>query len=63
MINCNFCGKDCDATLVLRDTEIFKKDGSDIILCSDCLNNYSNGDYDKITLREDVKDILVLKGD
>lgn len=47
---CDFCGKVGNWISVLRDTQLEKKDGSDIILCNDCLNNYAGGDYDKIKL-------------
>lgn len=50
-MECDFCGKNGNWINVLRDTQIFKKDGSDIILCNDCLNKYTNGDYDKIMLK------------
>ena len=49
---CDFCGNECDGKIILRDTQLLKKDGSDIILCPDCLNNYANGNYDKIKLKE-----------
>jgi|GEM_PF-3791857 len=51
-ISCDFCGKETDGKLVLKDLNIQKKDGSDIHLCSDCSNNYSSGDYDKIKIKE-----------
>jgi len=51
MVECDFCGKDCDGKLILRDTMISKKDGSDVVLCSDCLNHYASGEYDKIKLK------------
>ncbi len=51
MKKCDFCGEECDGKLILRDIAIEKKDGSDIILCSDCLNNYASGNYDKIKLK------------
>jgi len=53
---CNFCGKKYRGTkLVLRDLEIQTKDGSDLVLCSDCLNNYASGDYDKIKLKRGAR--------
>ena len=46
---CDFCGKEIpnEPRLVLKDPQIMKKDSSDIVLCADCLNNYTSGDYDK----------------
>ena len=52
-MNCDFCGSDCDGKLILKDQNIEKKDGSDIILCSECLNHYANNEYDKIKLRKE----------
>ncbi len=54
---CDFCGKEIpnEPRLVLKDPQIMKKDGSDIVLCADCLNNYTSGDYDKIKLKGEVK--------
>lgn len=51
MKKCDFCGEKCDGKLVLRDMNIQKKDGSDIELCSICLNLYANHKYDKLTAR------------
>ena len=50
-IPCDFCGKDTDGKLVLRDARIGKKDGSDVVLCPDCLNHYAAGEYGKIKLK------------
>jgi ribosome-binding protein aMBF1 (putative translation factor) len=52
MTKCDFCGKEGNWINVLRSTEIVKKDGSDLILCDDCLNHYANGEYDKIKLKK-----------
>ncbi len=48
---CDFCGKRGNWINVLRDIQISKKDGSYIILCNNCLNNYTNGNYNKIKLK------------
>jgi len=48
---CDFCGKETDGKIILKDTQISKKDGSDIILCGDCLNHYANKEYYKIKLK------------
>ena len=48
---CDFCGKKSNMAIILRDVMITKKDGSNILLCSECLNNYANGDYDKIKFK------------
>ena len=52
-MKCDFCGKECDGKIILKDMNLKKKDNSDIILCSDCLNYYANGEYDKIKLKGD----------
>jgi len=52
---CDFCGKKGNWKNILRSTEISKKDGSDIILCNECLNNYASGDYDKIKIEGGLK--------
>lgn len=52
---CDFCGKECDGKLILRDSRLSKKDGSDVCLCSKCLNNYVNGDYHKIKLKKNTQ--------
>ena len=49
---CDFCGKKGNWINVLRDAVIVKKDGSDLILCDECINNYINGNYDKIKIKE-----------
>ena len=54
-MKCNFCGNKCDGKIILKDTSIKKKDGSNIILCGDCLNHYANGEYDKIKLKQAIK--------
>ena len=48
---CDFCGKKCDGKLVLIDSQIVKKDGSNIVLCGDCMNYYANQEYEKIKLK------------
>lgn len=47
-MKCDFCQRKCDGIITLKDRNISKKDGSDVILCSECLNYYTNGEYDKI---------------
>lgn len=56
MSECDFCGVECDGKTILRDTQISKEDGSDVVLCSDCLNKYASGDYDKIKLKKTKDD-------
>jgi len=38
-MNCDFCSIETDGKLIFRSTEIFKKDGSDIVLCNECLKS------------------------
>lgn len=49
-MKCDFCKKECDGKNILRDSNISRKDGSGVVLCNDCINNYMNEDYDKIKL-------------
>ena len=49
-MKCDFCKKECDGKNILRDQNISRKDGSGLVLCNVCLNNYMNEDYDKIKL-------------
>jgi hypothetical protein len=51
IVDCDFCGNKGDWKNVLRSAEIQKKDGSDIVLCNDCLNYYANGKFEKIKLK------------
>jgi len=51
-VKCDFCGKKIYAKIILRDTQIFKKNGSDIVLCNNCLNYYTSGQYNKIKLKK-----------
>ena len=48
MVKCDFCKVETDGKIILRDAILEKKDGSDIILCGDCLNLYGNHEYDKL---------------
>ena len=55
-MTCDFCGKYTEEPrLILRDVTIQKKDGSDLELCSECLNNYVSGEYNKIKVKEQGK--------
>ena len=56
-MKCDFCQEECDGRIILRDSNLFKEDGSDIILCSTCLNLYANHEYDKLTDRIKDKEI------
>ena len=55
MNKCGFCGEKCDGTLILVDKNITMKNGGDVILCSNCLNLYANGDFDKLSKRIKVE--------
>ncbi len=48
-MECDFCHTKGDWKNILRDATISKTDGSDIILCDDCLNLYGNHEFDKLT--------------
>ena len=41
MMKCDFCKKEGDWKMVLRNPEIVKKDGSDVVLCNECMNHYA----------------------
>lgn len=55
MVQCDFCAKKGEWKNVLVDAIIKKRDGSDLIICDECLNHYANGDYDKIKLKKKTK--------
>ena len=48
-MKCDFCKKEGDWTNTVRTTYIEKKDGSDVIVCDDCLNLFANQEWDKLT--------------
>ena len=48
MKKCDFCKKETDGKLILKDLNIQKKDNSDLILCSKCLNLYANYEFDEL---------------
>ena len=50
-MECDFCLEECDGKLVLRDINISKKDGNDIVLCPTCMNLYANADFDELERR------------
>ena len=52
MSECDFCGAIGNWKSILKSYEIVKKDGSDLILCDDCMNSFANEDYDKIKLKD-----------
>ncbi len=54
-ISCDFCGKKGSWKAIIRSTELFKKDGSYIIVCNECLNYYAHGEYNKIKLKSKMK--------
>ena len=58
-MNCDFCSIKTDEKLILRDQQIFKKDGSDIILCNECLNLYANHEYDELEDRINLLDTMI----
>jgi ribosomal protein L34E len=59
MQKCDFCGKECDSKNVIRSTEFRRFNGGDVTLCSECLNDYANYDFDKLTekLKRAVKEM------
>jgi len=51
MKKCSFCQEDCDGKLILINTDIGMKDGSDVVVCDTCLRLYVNSDYDSLSKR------------
>ena len=51
MTKCDFCGKEGKWKNILRTTDFEKTDGSDIVLCNECIEYYMSHQYDKIKLR------------
>ena len=45
-MECLICGTECDGTLAIGDFRC--KDGSDFIVCADCLNDYAEHDFDRL---------------
>lgn len=48
---CDLCKKEGEFKNILKNHDIQKKDGSDVVVCDDCLNDYANEDYDSLLLR------------
>jgi len=44
---CDICQKVSDVKIVVRDPYIV----GDLIVCGDCLNDYANHDYDKLSAK------------
>ncbi len=44
-MKCDFCKIEGEWKNVIRDANISKRDGSDIMVCNDCLNLYGNQEY------------------
>jgi transcription elongation factor Elf1 len=51
MMKCSFCGAEGEWVCVLRNPDLVKKDGSDVILCDSCMNLYANMEWDKLAER------------
>jgi len=51
MVKCAFCDLEGDWKNVLRDPELVRKDGKDIILCNICLQLYADGEFEDLSLR------------
>ncbi len=50
-MKCSFCKEECDGKMILIDSQIEMKDGSDVVLCDICMNLYVNKEYDKLIER------------
>lgn len=46
MIRCKICNAECDGKLAIGD---LRYDGGDFIVCMECLNQYANHEFDKLT--------------
>lgn len=51
MTECDFCGIEGNWINVLKNPQIEKKDGSDVILCDNCIDHYMNQEYEKIKFK------------
>ena len=61
--NCDFCGKEyVGVPLIIKSLEIIKKDGSDLRVCGECFNFYTNGEFEKIKVKgKNTKKVLKSK--
>jgi ribosome-binding protein aMBF1 (putative translation factor) len=50
-MKCDFCGDKGEWKNVIRSAEFCKKDGSDIVICNDCLNFFADEDFEKLSDR------------
>ncbi len=48
-MKCDFCGVEGDWKNVIVSNDFWKKDGSDVVVCDECLNDFAHGEYDKLT--------------
>lgn len=51
-VECDFCGEECDGKIIIKDSIMLKRDGSEIISCNTCLNHLANKEFHEIKLKE-----------
>ena len=44
-MKCQICNKECEGKITIRDANI----DEGLIVCGDCLNDFGNQNYDKLT--------------
>lgn len=44
-MNCEICREKCDGNIRVMDADI----GRELVVCGDCLNDFGNQDYDRLT--------------
>ena len=50
-MKCDICGKECKGNLVVRDANIVQE----LRVCRDCLNDFANQEYEKLTKKLERK--------
>jgi transcription elongation factor Elf1 len=50
-LECDFCKARTDGKLILKDMILKKKDDSDIVVCSTCLELYVHENFEELTKR------------
>lgn len=48
---CDICNLEGDWINVIRSHDIYKKDGSDFIVCNECLNMFANQEWNNLNAR------------
>ena len=51
-MKCQICNEKCKGNIIIRDISIKEE----LVVCSSCLNDYGNQDYDKLIQKLERKD-------